>query len=106
MARLAKPLAIFDLPRQGGRLACWRGSLERQLHPATPEQGGGSFQAVGNVLYRLGLARYSRDLTEIHRVLYRRGCAVPLGEPFATPGTGPSDEVDRVVGRIQALESA
>jgi hypothetical protein len=105
VARLAKPLAIFDLPRQGGLVERWRGALERQLHSTAANSRGGSLQTIGNLLYRLGLARYSRDLTEIHRVLYRRGSAVPLGQPFPRPTASPTDEVDAVVDRIRALES-
>ena len=53
---------------------------------------------------RRGLVGFARDLTAIHRLLYRRGLAVPLGEPFPEPrdGTIP-EEALLVASRIREL---
>jgi hypothetical protein len=39
----------------------------------------------------------------VHDLLYRRGLAVPLGEPFRASGARLEDELAPVVARIRAL---
>jgi mitochondrial fission protein ELM1 len=102
VARLGKPLAIFALPEERRALR-WRSALGRHL--ATLEGGatGPVQRSLSEALYRLRIAKYARDLSEIHRRLYARGLAVPLGQPFAPPQTRPSDDLARAVERVRAL---
>ena len=58
---------------------------------------------LGKLLYRLGLVRYSRDLTAVHQLLYEKQLAVPLGENFISEGRVPPDELQHVVPRIRRL---
>ena len=83
VARLGKPLAIFALPASGwlrlrsASASAWR----RSGMPPGP------LASLADALYRLRIAKYGRDLSEIHRRLYARGLAVPLGQPFRPPQT-------------------
>jgi hypothetical protein len=92
IARLGKPLAIFALPYQRG-LGPW---LQRLVAAA----GAGK---LGKLLLRLRLLGNSRDLSAIHRQLYDKRLAVPLGHPFLPGGVTPEDELEKVVGRIKQL---
>ncbi len=71
VARLGRPLAIFELPLRRAR--AWRAIVS------------------------------SRDLRAIPRLLFAKGLAVRLGEPFAAPKAPPADELPHVVERIRAL---
>lgn len=102
VARLGRPLAIFPLPIT--RLGRVRQMFGKLLHPtADTRTQGGFFQVLGDALFQLGIIGYSRDLTEIHRLLIERKLAVPLGKPFHPPGRKPDDELPHVVDRIKAL---
>jgi hypothetical protein len=92
IARLGKPLAIFALPYQRG-LRPW---LQRLVAAA----GAGK---LGKLLLRLRLLGNSRDLSAIHRQLYDKRLAVPLGHAFLPGGVTPEDELEKVVGRIKQL---
>ena len=102
VARLGKPLAIFALPEQGRALR-WRAALGRRL--AALENGAAGLIAgpLSDALHRLRIAKYGRDLAEIHRRLYARGLAVPLGQPFRPPQGPASDDLARAVERVRAL---
>jgi hypothetical protein len=66
VARLGRPLAVFELPVGRG-----------------PRQRLARLRALfGHLRWRGHGARPQRDITELHRALYRMGLAVPLGEPF------------------------
>jgi hypothetical protein len=93
IARLGKPLAIFALPYQRGP-GPW---LQQRMAAAA---GSGS---LGKLLLRLGLPGSSRDLSAIHRQLYDKQLAVPLGHPFLPGGVTPEDELQIVVSRIKHL---
>lgn len=95
IARLGKPLAIFALPYQRG-LRPW---MQRLVAVA----GAGK---LGKLLLRLRLLGNSRDLSAIHRQLYDKQLAVPLGRPFPPGGIMPEDELEKVVGRIRELITA
>ena len=101
VARLGRPLAIFALPEERG---AWRlrGALGQRL-AALEGARAGLLRPLADVLYRLRIARYARDLAEIHRRLYARGLAVPLGQPFRAPQGRPSDDLARAVERVRAL---
>ena len=102
VARLGKPLAIFALPEER-RVLRWRGTLGRRL--AALEDGARRLVLgpLSDALHRLRIAKYARDLSEIHRRLYARGLAVPLGQPFEASQTRPSDDLARAVERVRAL---
>jgi mitochondrial fission protein ELM1 len=95
IARLGKPLAIFALPYQRG-LGPWLQRLAAVAGAGKP----------GKLLLRLRLLGNSRDLSAIHRQLYDKRLAVPLGHPFLPGGVTPEDELEKVVGRIKELISA
>jgi mitochondrial fission protein ELM1 len=102
VARLGKPLAILALPedRRASRL---RGELGKRLAGMGDAQGPAIMRPLADLLYRLRIAKYGRDLTEIHRRLYAQGLAVPLGAPFQAPRTRPPDDLGRAVERVRAL---
>jgi len=93
VARQGKPLAIFALPYQRGP-GPW---LQQRMVAAA---GSGR---LGKLLLWLGLPGSSRDLSAIHRQLYDKRLAVPLGHPFLPGGVTPEDELEKVVGRIKQL---
>ena len=93
VASLRRPLAIFALPVGRSLLDRARALLARAGSAAGP---------VAHLLHRLGIAGYARDLGAVHRLLYERGLAVPLGEPFKPPAGPLADELAPVVARIRA----
>lgn len=73
VARLGRPLAVFELPVGRGPRQCLVRLRALFAHLRWPGHG----------------ARPQRDITELHRALYRMGLAVRLGEPFpASSGVG------------------
>jgi hypothetical protein len=101
VARLGKPLAIFALSEQRGLR--WRAALGRRLAALEDGAAGPIAGPLFDALHRLRIAKYGRDLSEIHRRLYARGLAVPLGQPFRPPQGHPSDDLARAVERVRAL---
>ena len=82
-ARLGKPLAIYQQPpsdRLTQRCLRWLGGLAE----------------------RVGLAG-SRDLSALHELMFARGLAVPLGQPFPESGRRAADELPKVAARVRAL---
>ena len=102
VARLGKPLAIFALPEERGVLR-WRGTLGRRLAALEDGAAGLVLGPFSDALHRLRIAKYARDLSEIHRRLYARGLAAPLGQPFLASQARPSDDLARAVERVRAL---
>jgi uncharacterized protein len=102
VARLGKPLAIFALPEER-RWPRLRSALGRRLAVLEDGRPGPVLSPLSDALYRLRIAKYGRDLSEIHRRLYARGLAVPLGHPFQPPQAPPSDDLARAVERLRAL---
>jgi mitochondrial fission protein ELM1 len=99
VARLGKPLAIFELPVQRDWSTRLQQILGKWLHAGPDNAPSG----LGKSLYKLGLVRYSRDLTALHRSLYEKQLAVPLGKPFIETSMTAENELDRVTQRIHAL---
>ena len=101
VAGLGRPLAIAGLPMDRGpygRLLAATGHLL--------ERGAEEGHRLGRLLHlahKLGLAGYARDLTAIHRELYARGLAVPLGAPFPAAGGGLAHDLAPLVARIRGL---
>jgi mitochondrial fission protein ELM1 len=104
VARLGKPLAIFPLPARGRSLRL-RSALGQRLAAIEGGAAGAVLAPLADVLHRLRVAKYARDLAEVHRRLFAQGLAVPLGEPFRPPQSCPPDDLGRAVERIQALVS-
>lgn len=104
VSRIDKPLAIFPLPYRQDFVSIFRQKLGELLHPRVEtENEGGVLESLGDFLYRLGILRYSRDLTAIHRLLIKRGLAAQLGVPFTRSGIMAPDELPCVVERIRLL---
>lgn len=99
VARLGKPLAIYELPVQHDLSTRLQQTLGKWLHAG--QQGTPS--GLGKLLFKLGLVRYSRDLTALHRSLYQKQLAVPLGKPFIETGETADNELGQVTQRIHAL---
>jgi uncharacterized protein len=102
VARLGRPLAIFALPEERRWLRL-RSALGRRLAALEDGPPGHVLRPLSDALYRLRFAKYGRDLSEIHRRLYARGLAVPLGQPFQPPPSRPSDDLARAVERVRML---
>lgn len=83
VARLAKPLAVFELPVDG-----------RQR-----------WVARARSLLSLMRQRPQRDLIALHRVLYRSGLAQPLDAGFCSvsAGAGATAELAQIRSRVRAL---
>ena len=107
VARLGRPLAIFQQPPPVRALQRWVRSAGRHVHRDSRRvQARGPLHAAGDALYRLGLIGYSRDLTALHELMFARGLAVPLGQPFPPAGRRAEDELPLVVERVRALLNA
>lgn len=89
VARLGHPLAIFELPfgHRPGQLATRLLAWFRMLGHASRT------------------ARPQRDITLVHRALYRQGLAVPLGKPFPLhrPSAGVDAELAAISVRVRAF---
>jgi mitochondrial fission protein ELM1 len=97
VARLGRPLAIFDLPLV-------HDPLERlKLRLGAPLQPGRTLGRLGDRLRERGLLGVSRDLRAFHRRLYTLGLAVPLGEPFRPPRPVADDDLRRAAARVRQL---
>lgn len=97
VASLGKPLAIHPLPPGRGAGDRVRAALGRLA---------GGLGPVPHLLHRLGIAGYARDLGAIHRLLFERGLAVPLGQPFKAPAGSLADELQPVVLQVRDLLAA
>jgi uncharacterized protein len=103
IARLGRPLAIFDLPtgRLGG-VDQLRRALTRRLF-APGADPGGLRQRVAGLLHRSHLLTHTRDFRAFHRLLIERGLAVRAGAAFPPPHHDAPDDLDLVVARIRDL---
>jgi mitochondrial fission protein ELM1 len=104
VAKLGKPLAIFDLPVQPDLGTRIQQIMGKWLHDdKISSHAGRTRSGLGKLLFKLGLVRYSRDLTALHRFLYKKELAVPLGQPFIETGKTPDNELEQVTRRIKSL---
>jgi uncharacterized protein len=102
VARLGKPLAIFALPETRGVLRL-RSALGHRLIALEGGPAHAVAEPLADLLFRLRIAKYARDLSEVHRRLYAGGHAVPLGAPFQPPRSRVPDDLARAVERVRAL---
>jgi mitochondrial fission protein ELM1 len=105
VARLGKPLAIYELPVAHG---LWEGWRRRAASMAYGEPSAGAVGRIIVGLQRLGLIQFPREVAEIHHLLFDKGLAVRLGDPFRdfrTP-VGLDHDLDRVATGIGALVGA
>ena len=103
IARLGRPLAIFDLPTgRWGALDQLRRALTRRLF-APGKESGGLRQRLATALHRAHLLTHTRDFRAFHRLLIERGLAVRAGQGFSKPQSVAPDDLARVVTRIRAL---
>ncbi|HTO59131.1 MAG TPA: ELM1/GtrOC1 family putative glycosyltransferase [Pseudomonadales bacterium] len=100
VARLGKPLAIYPLPVEYRLVERWRRAAARIAYGR--DQSTWRARAIRS-LQGLGLVKFPRDVEEIHALLFERGFAVRLGEPFGNPGAGVDVDLDQIVRRIEAL---
>jgi hypothetical protein len=103
VVRLGLPLAIYELPVKLPLLGRIKATLAKRLLPLGSDGDRGIRPTLGAALFRLGVIGYARDLSAMHHVLFARGLAVRLGEPFPVPGGAPSDASKEVAGRLAAL---
>lgn len=101
VASLGRPLAIFPLPLGASPVGRLVAAAGRVAGPDLP--GGGLLARLAHVGHQLGLVGYARDLSAVHRLLYAKGLAARLGDPFPPPGPGLADELEPVAARIRAL---
>lgn len=106
IARLGKPLAIYPLPVSGKPLDRLSGRIGPLLHDDPARGARAPLRLLGTLIYRLGLAGYSRDLGALHEALVERGVAVRLGDPWPVARQRLPDEVPAVVARVRALLGA
>ncbi len=97
VARLGRPLAIYDLPLAADPLVRLRYRLGRTI------AGEGRLARLGERLQRRGMIGISRDLRGFHARLYAEGLAVPFGAPFRPPREIAEEEVDRIAERVRRL---
>jgi mitochondrial fission protein ELM1 len=103
IARLGRPLAIFDLPTgRFGAVDQLRRSLTRRLF-APASRPGALRQRLATALHRAHVLTHTRDFCAFHRLLIERGLAVRAGQGFSKPRSVAPDDLALVVARIRAL---
>lgn len=98
VARLGKPLAIAPL-RPANRTVS---QALRRLRLPDDVAYWAAAQAQGLRNLVLG-DQTSRDFALLHDLMYRKGWAVPLGQPFVTPKEPPADDTALAAQRLRAL---
>ncbi len=106
VARRGRPLAVFELPQRLGAFVSLRRGLVRLLLGDADAAAPPAIRPLGRMLFGLGLIGHARDLTALHRALYARGLAVPLGTPFRPAAPAAEDDLPRVVARVRDLIEA
>jgi mitochondrial fission protein ELM1 len=105
IARLGRPLAIFDLPTGWlGTIDQLRRSLIRRLFAlASDPARRPRFRRLANAAHRARLLNHARDFRAFHQMLIDRGLAVHVGTGFPQPLAKAPDDLPLVVERIKAL---
>jgi len=105
VARLAKPLAIYPLPRARPRTATRLSRLAAgRLLPSTGAPATTRALApLGYALYRAGFIRHSRDFDAIHSFLVDHDLAAWWRDGFSRGGVPAPDELPAIVRRIERL---
>jgi mitochondrial fission protein ELM1 len=98
VARLGKPLAIAPL-RPANRTVS---QVLRRLRLSDELAYGVAAQAQG-LLNLVGADNASRDFALLHDLMFERGWAVPLGQPFSHPGELPADDTALAAARLRTL---
>ena len=108
VARLRRPLAIFELPTSAaGSLDRLRRALASLVFGSAAKAPADSWRRrLALALYDLGVIGYTRDFEAFHAMLFEHGLAVPAGRPLAPPSGEVPDDLGRVVARIRALMGA
>jgi mitochondrial fission protein ELM1 len=86
-----KRVWIVDLPEQRNLRSRAKNMLRHSVLAAAPG------------LTKRGWIRNPRDLHRLHAELIAANRALPLGQPFTTPPSTPSDEMGIAVARVRAL---
>jgi hypothetical protein len=103
VARIGRPLAIFQLPIERSAGLSVRMLLARAFQPAPGTGRSNILTRIGDAFHNMGLVGYAKDSEEVHRRLVAGGFAVLLGEAFAAPRDQVPDDAQRIVARIHAL---
>ena len=104
VARLGKPLAIAPLRMANRNVA----SQLKRLHfsEAVAFTAAGRAQSLmDRILPLIGQHASTRDFALLHDLMYQKGWAVPLGDPFVTPAEAPADDASIAGVRLRALLS-
>jgi hypothetical protein len=103
VVRAGKPLEIFPLATTRGAIEnAQRAMIGWLLRPISEGRAPALRRSVAQLANGLGLVHPSRDFRAFHRLLYRRGLAVPLGRRLQRRGEV-RDELDAVTDRIRKL---
>jgi uncharacterized protein len=102
VASLGRPLAIFPLPKQQGLGARFGYAARKWL---STDRANRSLNVLSILAHRLCGIGFPRDIEALHKSLYSRGLAVPLGCPFLPPGRGFETNVVEIRSLIQRFLS-
>jgi mitochondrial fission protein ELM1 len=102
VARLRKPLAIAPLPPRAAPWIRLEQAIARRFRSAGT--GGSAFWGwLKAFLHSKGIAPFARDMPGFHAMMFQSRLAVPLGHPFLSNPSLPSDGLDLAVSRIRML---
>jgi hypothetical protein len=106
VARLGRPLAIFQLPVESSAWLSVRMLLARTFQPAPGSGRSTVLTRIGDAFHNMGVVGYAKDTEEVHRRLVAGGFAVMLGQPFTVPRGPVPDDAQRIAERIHGLFNA
>jgi mitochondrial fission protein ELM1 len=106
VARIGRPLAIFQLPIERSAGLSARMLLARTFQPAPGSDRSTFLMRIGDAFHDMGIVGYAKDTEEVHRRLVAGGFAVMLGQSFAAPRGPVPDDAPRIAERIRALFDA
>jgi mitochondrial fission protein ELM1 len=105
IARLGRPLAIFDLPCGWlGAIDQQRRSLTRRLFTLASDPARRPLlRRLANAAHHARFLNHARDFRAFHQMLIDRGLATWAGQGFCEPRVEVPDDLPLVVARIKAL---